>query len=119
MDAYHIAIDGSSYAILMPELITLYNGGQLSPLPTSYSAYDLWEQERIGSPAMGEQETYWLERFGNDPAILELPIDYPRDHYQRFAGKVLRHPFYASFIVLYDFVLQTYRGGGYHPWNTH
>jgi hypothetical protein len=66
MDAHQIAIDGSSYAILMPELITLYNGGQLSGLPTSYSAYDLWEQERIGSPA-----------------IPELPLDFPRDHYQR------------------------------------
>ncbi|MCP4117660.1 MAG: amino acid adenylation domain-containing protein [Desulfobacteraceae bacterium] len=91
MDAHHIAIDGSSFNILMPELITLYRGGHLSPPPMPYSAYALWEQEQIRSPAMDEQEAYWLERFGNDPAILELPLDFPRGQRQGFAGKVLRH----------------------------
>ncbi|MBI9089226.1 MAG: amino acid adenylation domain-containing protein [Desulfobacterium sp.] len=91
MDAHHIAIDGTSYSILMPELITLYRGESLAPVPPPYSDYAVWEQEQIGSPAMAEQETYWLERFGNAPAILELPLDFPRGRYQKFTGKVLRH----------------------------
>lgn len=91
MDAHHIAIDGFSYNILMPELIALYRGEILSVLPPPYSAYAVWEQKQIRSSAVREQEVYWLERLGGGPDVLELPLDFPRDTSQRFAGKVLGH----------------------------
>ncbi len=92
MDAHHIAIDGYSFNILMPELIKLYNGDHLPPVSRSYSSYAVWEQEQIKSIHIKQQESYWLERFHEDaPVVLELPLDTPRGRYQSFSGKVIRH----------------------------
>lgn len=91
MDAHHIAIDGFSYNILMPELINRYKGEALPPAPAPYSEYARREQELIHSPAMEKQEAFWLKRFSGDLILLELPLDFPRGRHQRFTGKILRH----------------------------
>ncbi len=89
-DFHHIIADGTSMGIFVEELLTLYRGGSLEPLTLAYRDYAVWRDSASGKERIGGQRAYWLERFGEEPPVLELPYDFSRPHEKRFEGAVLR-----------------------------
>ncbi|UNK21121.1 amino acid adenylation domain-containing protein [Paenibacillus sp. N3/727] len=75
LDMHHIASDGMSAGILLSDLMTLYQGGSLPPLPLQYKDYAVWQES---SPLSGNAERYWREQCRGDWPLLALPTDAPR-----------------------------------------
>lgn len=75
LDMHHIASDGMSAGILLSDLMTLYLGGSLPPLPLQYKDYAVWQESR---PLSGDAERYWREQCRGDWPTLALPTDAPR-----------------------------------------
>ncbi|MEK4043597.1 amino acid adenylation domain-containing protein [Paenibacillus sp. FSL H8-0048] len=101
LDIHHIVTDGVSSGILLRELSRFYEAAatidpqdasrlqELSRLPETrldYKDYAAWQQERLGSEALREQEAYWLEQLRGDIPVLNVAADYPRPPVQSFAG---------------------------------
>ncbi|MFN0223043.1 amino acid adenylation domain-containing protein, partial [Paenibacillus sp. KR2-11] len=88
IDLHHIVSDGVSADVLVDELGRLYAGEELAPLRIQYKDYAVWQ----GTDAVQEQlrleEAYWLERFGGELPVLELPADYARPAVQSYEGSV-------------------------------
>jgi len=78
---HHIICDGWSVAVLMKEVMRLYDvysRGIPSPLPEleiQYSDYAVWQRQWLQGEALDEKLTAWERQFGDDPPLLELPID--------------------------------------------
>ncbi|GAB3856111.1 condensation domain-containing protein [Dactylosporangium cerinum] len=80
MTAHHIAIDGWSVPLLLAELMTAYDGGDLAPVPVQYGDYAAWQRDQ---PATGVAR--WAQRLaGVEP--LALPTDRPRPAELTYAG---------------------------------
>lgn len=75
LDMHHIVSDGMSAGILLSDLMTLYQGGSLTPLPLQYKDYAVWQESRTLS---GNAEQYWREQCQGDWPTLALPTDAPR-----------------------------------------
>ncbi|QJC51349.1 amino acid adenylation domain-containing protein [Paenibacillus albicereus] len=78
LDLHHIASDGMSAGILLQELLTLYSGGSLPPLPLRYRDYAEWQQRTLASERMDRQRAWWRERLQDEWPVLELPADFAR-----------------------------------------
>ncbi|MFC0210899.1 non-ribosomal peptide synthase/polyketide synthase [Paenibacillus chartarius] len=85
-DMHHIISDGASMNIFMKEFVQLYNGEELSPLRVQYKDYAAWQQKELHSPRMSRQEAYWLDVFGGDIPVLDMPTDYSRPAVRTFRG---------------------------------
>jgi len=78
---HHIVCDGWSIAVLMKELMRLYDvysRGAPSPLPEleiQYSDYAEWQRQWLQGEVLDEKLTDWERQFGDDPPLLELPVD--------------------------------------------
>jgi amino acid adenylation domain-containing protein len=88
--AHHIVCDGWSMNVILDELAQLYRAAvsgtdaQL-PAPLSFRSYARMQRER--DPAQTERiERFWLERFAEPVAALELPTDRPRQTPKSFNG---------------------------------
>lgn len=81
---HHIICDRWSFAILLQELIPIYqafSSGQpptLAELPIQYADYAVWQKQYVTGEVLEKQISYWQKQLANAPALLELPIDYPR-----------------------------------------
>lgn len=75
LDMHHIASDGMSAGILLSDLMTLYQGNSLPPLPLQYKDYAVWQESRQLSV---DDERYWREQCQGEWPTLELPTDAPR-----------------------------------------
>ncbi len=78
---HHLAVDGVSWRILLPDLIALYEqqaGGEPARLPAKTSSYQQWA-ERLAAyaaePALDAERAFW-RRQGETPAA-PLPLDLP------------------------------------------
>ncbi|WP_337824960.1 non-ribosomal peptide synthase/polyketide synthase [Amycolatopsis sp. A1MSW2902] len=90
---HHIVTDGRSIAVLTGELLDLYSGASLPPLPLGYQDYTHWrlESERL------DQLGYWREALdGLEP--LALPTDRPRPPQRTTEGAVHRHDLPAELV---------------------
>ena len=85
-DMHHIISDGVSMGVLVDEFTKLYAGEELSAPRIQYKDYAVWQQERGGSEALKQQETYWLETFAGEVPTLQLPTDYTRPVRRSFEG---------------------------------
>ncbi|WP_200215663.1 non-ribosomal peptide synthetase [Micromonospora coerulea] len=83
---HHVVFDGWSMGVFVRELTTLYQGGQLDPLPIQYGDYAVWQRDWFASGVLDEQLDYWRQRLAGAPAALELPTDRPRPPVQSFRG---------------------------------
>jgi hypothetical protein len=78
---HHIICDAWSIALLMKEVMRLYevySRGTPSPLPEleiQYSDYAMWQRQWLQGEALEEKLTAWERQFGDDPPLLELPVD--------------------------------------------
>jgi hypothetical protein len=78
---HHIICDGWSIAVLMKEVMRLYEAysrGTPSPLPEltiQYSDYAVWQRQWLQGETLDEKLTAFERQFGDDPPLLELPVD--------------------------------------------
>ncbi|MGW7535471.1 non-ribosomal peptide synthase/polyketide synthase [Amycolatopsis sp. NPDC054798] len=90
---HHIVTDGRSIAVLTDELLELYDGKTLSPLPLGYQDYTRW---RLASERL-DQLGYWRDALdGLEP--LAVPTDRPRPPRRTTEGAVHRHDLPADLI---------------------
>jgi amino acid adenylation domain-containing protein len=82
---HHIVTDGASNAILLRELVTLYEGGTLAPLPLHYADFALWQRRQAAATGARHLD-WWRARLAGAPAALALPSDFPRPPEQSFRG---------------------------------
>lgn len=89
---HHIIADGWSWKVLFNELGSLYpafSGGGPSPLPdlpVQYADFVAWQNDLPQEDVVETQLAYWRERLAGAPAVLNLPVDYPRPAVQSFRG---------------------------------
>ncbi|ODM26051.1 condensation domain-containing protein [Acetivibrio mesophilus] len=88
-DMHHIISDGTSMAILVREIIELYNGKTLPTLRIQYRDFSEWQNRMLHSETIKKQEEYWLKRFAGEIPLLDMPCDYPRPAVKSFAGDKL------------------------------
>jgi hypothetical protein len=92
LSMHHIVSDGWSTAVLIPELVALYdacrNGAAaaLAPLPIQYADYACWQREWLQGDVLARQLAYWKERLWDAPS-LDLRTDYRRPAVQAFRGR--------------------------------
>jgi acyl carrier protein len=78
---HHIICDGWSVALLMKEVMRLYDvysRGNPSPLPElaiQYSDYAVWQRQWLQGETLDEKLTAWERQFGDNPPVLDLPVD--------------------------------------------
>jgi amino acid adenylation domain-containing protein/non-ribosomal peptide synthase protein (TIGR01720 family) len=78
IDFHHIVSDGVSIWNFVDELMKLYTGTKLSPLPVQYKDYLCWEKENLESDKIKSQEAYWIKELAEELPILEMPINFTR-----------------------------------------
>ncbi len=89
---HHIISDGWSMAVLMQELVALYDvysrgeSSSLPELPIQYADYAVWQREWLQGEVLAEQRDYWLQQLRGAPAVLELPSDRARPKVQSYRG---------------------------------
>jgi amino acid adenylation domain-containing protein len=80
---HHIVSDGWSMAVLINEVVTLYevfSKGEtpsLPDLPIQYADFARWQHKWLTGDVLAAQLTYWQQQL-DDVATLQLPADRPR-----------------------------------------
>jgi glycosyltransferase involved in cell wall biosynthesis len=80
---HHIVGDGWSSAILLRELILLYQAiaaGRPSPLPelaVQYADFACWQRDRFSADLLAREVDHWRHRLGEAPLNLSLRADRP------------------------------------------
>lgn len=93
---HHLLHDGWSFALLLRELLTLYDAfasGEPSPLPPARwhsSDVALLERRWIETEDAERQLAFWTETLAGLPKVLELPADRPRGAVESFRGDAVR-----------------------------
>lgn len=85
-DMHHIISDGTSMAILVKEIIDLYDGRKLPDLRVQYKDFSEWQNKLLHSDPIKEQEEYWINRFEREIPLLDMPCDYQRPKVKSFEG---------------------------------
>ncbi|MEU7871446.1 amino acid adenylation domain-containing protein [Dactylosporangium sp. NPDC049140] len=89
---HHIGSDGWSIDVFLRDLLSAYDGHDLTPLPVRYGDYAAWQRARYAGAVLERDLDYWHGQLAG-VAPLDLPTDRPRPPEQRFegAGHVLRY----------------------------
>ncbi len=85
-DMHHIISDGTSMAILVQEIIDLYDGRELPELRIQYKDFSEWQNRLLQSQEIKKQEEYWVKRFEGEIPLLQMPTDYSRPNAKNFEG---------------------------------
>lgn len=84
LTVHHIAADATSIDLIVQELFLIYRAfasGQPSPLnepALQYADFAVWQRGYVGGEATERQLSYWKRQMAGAPAVLELPLDWPR-----------------------------------------
>ena len=90
--AHHVALDGWSRAIVLRELVLVYDAlrrgeaPELPELPLRYLDWAAWQRQRLAGPAYERQLRYWTDRLAGASLAIDLPTDRPRTTAPRFVG---------------------------------
>ncbi|RAJ45598.1 non-ribosomal peptide synthase protein (TIGR01720 family)/amino acid adenylation domain-containing protein [Kitasatospora sp. SolWspMP-SS2h] len=78
---HHLAVDGVSWRILLPDLRDAYQGRPLAPVPTSPRAWAHGLADAAASPAVQAELPYWKQQSAHPqaPLLAEAPLDPRRD----------------------------------------
>lgn len=100
---HHVAFDAWSAQQLNQELALLYSAACQQPeadsstlaallpaLPVQYGDYARWQRDWLHSDDFSRQQQYWAAQLEGAPALLNLPLDRPRQpaHARSYAGAV-------------------------------
>jgi amino acid adenylation domain-containing protein len=91
---HHIISDGWSMGILIKELLLFYNAytvqeaNPLEPLRIHYKDYATWQQVQLSGESLQEHKGYWLQKFGGELPVLEMPADRARPAVKTYNGGV-------------------------------
>lgn len=88
IDTHHIASDGITTGILYRDLIRLYEGQQLKALPAQYKDYASWQTHRRLEPDYSASEQFWVGKFEEPPAVIDILTEGRRPMRRRFDGAV-------------------------------
>ncbi|MBW8687222.1 non-ribosomal peptide synthetase [Chitinophaga rhizophila] len=88
VDMHHIVNDGVSLAVIIRDLIRLYNKEVLLPLKLQYRDYAVWQQSPAQASIVATQNSFWLKEYETLPGLLNLPADYPRPKIRTHEGKI-------------------------------
>jgi amino acid adenylation domain-containing protein len=89
---HHIISDGWSMDILLNQLLLFYNTDTrkkaegLLPLSIQYKDYAVWQQQLIRGEGMQHHKAYWLDQFGGELPVLQLPSDKMRPAIKTYNG---------------------------------
>ena len=83
VDIHHIITDGGSMPVFLRELNELYMGRTLGSKPVQYREFAVQAHD------YGQSEQYWLSVYADEPPVLELNTDHPRQSKQTFSGAAL------------------------------
>ncbi|MEN6316858.1 MAG: amino acid adenylation domain-containing protein [Clostridiaceae bacterium] len=86
-DIHHIIIDGTSFGILIKEVLALYEGREPGHQEIQYKDFANWQNTFLKSANIKKQEDYWLQQFSDEIPVLNLPTDHQRPAVQSFNGK--------------------------------
>jgi acyl carrier protein len=89
MDMHHIIIDGVSMLIFADEFKRLHAGEEPAPPGIQYKDYCKWMLEESQQAMLDRQKQFWLEEFGGDIPLLNLPTDFARPAIKRFEGETV------------------------------
>jgi amino acid adenylation domain-containing protein len=83
LTAHHIICDGWSLGIILQDLGKLYSAGVTQifidlPVPALFSQYAKDQLTFLQSDEYLQSEKFWLNQYGNDIPVLNLPIDFSR-----------------------------------------
>jgi Condensation domain len=93
---HHIISDGWSMGVLIGEVAEIYGAyrdgrtPQLAELPLQYADYAAWQRGWLQGEVLESELAYWRKQLAHAPAMLELPIDKPRQATQSFNGEGAR-----------------------------
>jgi len=90
LDMHHVSTDGTSVAILVPELLACYQGAELPPLPIQYGDFAAWQRGQLDDAALDRLLEYWRTHLAGLPT-LEMPTDRPRPATRTWAGASIVH----------------------------
>lgn len=91
VDMHHIVSDGASLETISRELFALYGGKALAELELQYRDFSEWQNSLRSSGDLEKKEQYWLEAFGGELPVLNLPTDFTRPAVQSFEGDKLSY----------------------------
>ncbi|MFE0046797.1 amino acid adenylation domain-containing protein [Streptomyces albireticuli] len=77
MSLHHVVTDGWSTGIIVQDLATFYDGGQLPALDLRTADFAAWQRERLTGAAMEGQLSYWRRTLADLP-VVDFPSDRPR-----------------------------------------
>jgi amino acid adenylation domain-containing protein len=89
VDMHHILSDFLSQEVLVNDVLALYSGVSLPGLRLQYRDYAHWQNRQAMSGEIKKQEEYWLNEFGGDIPVLEIPTDFPRPKVKSFEGSII------------------------------
>lgn len=90
IDLHHIISDGTSFDILISELIDLYEEKSLSEVNIQYKDYTVWYEDFKKTSHMQKQRNYWQMVLEEEIPELALPLDYKRKSNRSFVGKTVQ-----------------------------
>lgn len=77
-DIHHIVVDGTSFGILINEVLSVYEGRELCEIKRQYKDFAVWQNANSVSQKMMKQEAFWLKQFEGEIPVLNLPTDFVR-----------------------------------------
>jgi len=89
---HHIISDGWSMGVIIREILSLYHSysnGHADPLPAlriQYKDYAAWQQAQLSGDNLEQHACYWLNQFGEEIPVLEIPTDYKRPAIKTYNG---------------------------------
>ena len=95
LSLHHIVFDGWSNAILIQEVVTLYEAfseGLPSPLPElpiQYADFAVWQRHWLRGEILEAQLAYWKHQLDGAPITLQLPVDRTKPQASTFRGASL------------------------------
>jgi len=93
LNIHHIVFDGWSMRNFISETARFYtstlqkNAISLPEIDLQYADYSYWQKNNLDKKRIARQLSYWVKELEGMPAVLELPLDYPRSSLQTFKGE--------------------------------
>jgi non-ribosomal peptide synthetase component F len=86
VDLHHMIIDAVSMNLFIREFNALYAGEDLPPVQFQYKSFCRWQNQRLSSGQLQQQQDYWHRELSGELPLLNLLTDFRRPPLQSFQG---------------------------------